>query len=258
MARDADCPECGETLELPKGFDRSKKVRCPDCDTKFFPFPQGGKAAGSPKWLPFAIGGGLVALLGIAAVVALAIFAFTGSKKDAPEVAKAPNPARRTADETRPTSRPELTPPTQPEPPQPELPPAPQPAPQSNSNPTPRVRDLNNAIQRAVVLGESPLIEVADLPQTFWNAEAMRDPDALEEGVLRGESAHRTAIEADARQSRSDQALAHWAEFALPQDRTAWGGCELRVELWLRGSQFADKIDYRLPSRIRMALSRRF
>ena len=45
------------------------------------------------------------------------------------------------------------------------------------------IRELDNAIQRAVVLGEPPLIEVTDLPQTLWNAAVIRDPDLLEEAV---------------------------------------------------------------------------
>ena len=45
------------------------------------------------------------------------------------------------------------------------------------------IRELDNAIQRAVVLGEPPLIEVTDLPQTLWSAAALRDPDTLEEAV---------------------------------------------------------------------------
>ena len=64
MARDVDCPECGETLALPAKFDRSKKIRCPDCDHRFLPFGDEAeekrpkyrsaksKSGGSPKWLP--------------------------------------------------------------------------------------------------------------------------------------------------------------------------------------------------------------
>ena len=53
------------------------------------------------------------------------------------------------------------------------------------------IRELDNAIQRAVVLGEPPLIEVTDLPQTLWNSEAAnRDPDLLEEAVRFAEKTH--------------------------------------------------------------------
>jgi len=53
------------------------------------------------------------------------------------------------------------------------------------------IRELDNAIQRAVVLGEPPLIEVTDLPQTLWNSEgANRDPDLLEEAVRFAEKTH--------------------------------------------------------------------
>ena len=52
------------------------------------------------------------------------------------------------------------------------------------------IRELDNAIQRAVVLGEPPLIEVTDLPQTLWNAAVIRDPDLLEEAVRFAEKTH--------------------------------------------------------------------
>ena len=102
MANDVDCPECGETLALPTKFDRTKKVRCPDCDCKFLPFDDAGederpkksrrktsKGSGMPKWLPFAIGGGVFAFLGLAALVVYLGFFNSKPAKPTPELAKA-------------------------------------------------------------------------------------------------------------------------------------------------------------------------
>ena len=53
------------------------------------------------------------------------------------------------------------------------------------------IRELDNAIQRAVILGEPPLIEVTDLPQTLWaSTGANRDPDSLEDAVRSAEKNH--------------------------------------------------------------------
>ena len=101
MTRDVECPGCGETLEISTKLDRTKKIRCPECDQRFLPFAKDtdderprtrtekSKKSGTPKWLPFAIGGGVLAFLLIVGVVL--VFALgKGRPKASPEIAKAP------------------------------------------------------------------------------------------------------------------------------------------------------------------------
>ena len=80
------------------------------------------------------------------------------------------------------------------------------------------VRELDNALQRAVILGEGPLITPADLPPDLAPVEG--DPalvDDLGEAVqpLR-EAAHRTHPAPDAGQAGGGKATGHGPEFAVP------------------------------------------
>ena len=82
------------------------------------------------------------------------------------------------------------------------------------------VRELDNALQRAVILGEGPLITPADLPPDLAPVEG--DPalvDDLGEAVraLR-EAAHRAHPATDAGQERGGPAAGHRPVVAVPQN----------------------------------------
>lgn len=76
MSIEIRCPACDETLTLAKPADKGKRLRCPECDHAF---TLGGKAkakprpaaGGMPKWAPFAIGGGVIAVVAVVLVLVL-------------------------------------------------------------------------------------------------------------------------------------------------------------------------------------------
>ena len=82
------------------------------------------------------------------------------------------------------------------------------------------VRELDNALQRAVILGEGPLITPADLPPDLAPADG--DPTAVDnlgEAVRRFEKQHiERILRADAGQARGRAAAGHRPVVALSQN----------------------------------------
>ena len=83
------------------------------------------------------------------------------------------------------------------------------------------VRELDNALQRAVILGDGPLVTPADLPPDL--APQPADPSAVDDLGKAVERFERLHIERMLRQTpdkrEAAQAARHRAEFAVPQDR---------------------------------------
>ena len=86
------------------------------------------------------------------------------------------------------------------------------------------VRELDNALQRAVILGEGPLVLPGDLPPDV--RPVTDDPFAIDElgrAVERFEKLHiERILPADPRQARGGPPAGHRPEFAVPQDRAVW------------------------------------
>jgi WD40 repeat protein len=192
MSHDVDCPECGETLGLPPKFDHSKKVRCPDCDHRFFPSGDASgkqrpkyhiaksKSGGMPKWVPFAIGGGVLAIVAVVAVVL--IFALGGKSPKSIEVVVAPTtkakPASKPSEPITPTEPTRPAPGERPPPPKPEpeqLIPEPQPVPVPEPV-IPAVKVNTPALKRPAVMPVR--IELPPLPPPGERPVLVLDPGA--------------------------------------------------------------------------------